>query len=135
MEPAAYPLVDVDNRDSRPPALPHVRATTAAEEALARATHDHGPVLLVLSPTGHGGSLPMCLPASGLTIGPSDVLLGTIASCPVYLARRQLASWPHREVLLDVEPGLPDGISLPAGDGRQFVAWLSSASLVGDVRT
>lgn len=134
MEQAAYPLPSVAHVDNPPPALPHVRATTAAEEALARVTHDHGPVLLVLSSTGHGGSVPMCLPASDLVIGPSDVLLGTIAGCPVYIARRRLASWRHREVLLDVEPGLPDGISLTAGDGRQFVAWLSSATLVRVVR-
>ena len=109
--------------------LPRLRSTTAAEEALARVVHDHGPVMLVLSAGCCGGSTPMCFPEGEFRVGSQDVLIGTVADCEVYLDRRQLAAWPHAEVLIDVEPGLPDGFSLGAGDGRHFVCWASSEPL------
>ncbi len=110
--------------------LPRLRATTAAEEALARVAHEHGPVLLMLSAGCCGGSAPMCFPESEFRIGGQDVLIGTVAGCRVYVDRRQLEAWPHTDVLIDVEPGFPEGFSLAAGEGRHFVCWSSSAPLV-----
>jgi uncharacterized protein len=109
--------------------LPQLRATTAAEEALSRVVHDHGPVMLVLSAGCCGGSTPMCFPEGEFRVGSQDVLIGTVADCQVYVDRRQLAAWPHAEVLIDVEPGSPDGFSLGAGNGRHFVCWSSSEPL------
>lgn len=109
--------------------LPRLRATTAAEESLARVVHEHGPVMLVLSAGCCGGSTPMCFPEGEFRVGSQDVLLGTVADCRVYIDRRQLDAWPHAEVLIDVEPGSPDGFSLGAGDGRHFVSWSSSKPL------
>jgi hypothetical protein len=109
--------------------LPRLRATTAAEESLARVVHEHGPVMLVLSAGCCGGSTPMCFPEGEFRVGSQDVLLGTVADCRVYIDRRQLDAWPHAEVLIDVEPGSPEGCSLGAGDGRHFVSWSSSRPL------
>jgi uncharacterized protein (DUF779 family) len=110
--------------------LPRLRATTAAEEALARVVHEHGPVLLVVSAGCCGGSAPMCFPVDEFHVGGQDVLVGTVADCPVYVARRQLEAWPHVELLIDVEPGMPEGFSLAAGEGRHFVCWSSSVPMV-----
>jgi uncharacterized protein (DUF779 family) len=109
--------------------LPRLRATSAAEESLSRVVHEHGPVILVLSAGCCGGSTPMCFPEGEFRLGSQDVLLGTVAGCGVYLDRRQLDAWPHAEVLIDVEPGAPEGFSLGAGDGRHFVSWSSSKPL------
>lgn len=109
--------------------LPRLRATTAAEESLARVVHEHGPVMLVLSAGCCGGSTPMCFPEGEFRVGSQDVLLGTVANCRVYIDRRQLDAWPHAEVLIDVEPGSPEGFSLGAGNGRHFVSWSSSKPL------
>lgn len=109
--------------------LPRLRATSAAEEALARLVHDRGPVMMVLSAGCCGGSTPMCFAEGEFRTGSQDVLIGTVADCRVYLDRRQLEAWPHAEVLIDVEPGSPDGFSLGAGEGRHFVCWSSSEPL------
>jgi uncharacterized protein (DUF779 family) len=114
--------------------LPRLRATSAAEESLARVVHEHGPVVLVLSAGCCGGSTPMCFPEGEFRLGSQDVLLGTVAGCGVYLERRQLDAWPHAEVLIDVEPGAPEGFSLGAGDGRHFVSWSSSKPLARGAR-
>ena len=71
----------------------------------------------------------MCFPEAEFRVGSQDVLLGTVADCRVYIDRRQLDAWPHAEVLIDVEPGSPEGCSLGAGDGRHFVSWSSSRPL------
>ena len=114
--------------------LPRLRATSAAEESLARVVHEHGPVVLVLSAGCCGGSTPMCFPEGEFRLGSQDVLHGTVAGCGVYLDRRQLDAWPHAEVLIDVEPGSPEGFSLGAGDGRHFVSWSSSKPLARGAR-
>jgi uncharacterized protein (DUF779 family) len=103
---------------------PLVHATTAAEEALARLAHVHGPVVLMMPPSHRWPGTPMCLPARDLTIRSTDVLLGRIGGCPVYAVRPESPEWVHREVLVDVEPGDPDGLSLAAGEGRHFVIWV-----------
>jgi uncharacterized protein (DUF779 family) len=54
-------------------------------------------------------------------IGSGDVLVGTVGGCPVYVDRRQLEAWPHADLVLDVEPGYADGLSLAAGEGLHFV--------------
>ena len=85
--------------------------------------------MLVLSAGCCGGSTPMCFPERRVPRRQPGRPVGTVADCEVYLDRRQLAAWPHAEVVIDVEPGSPDGFSLGAGDGRHFVCWASSEPL------
>jgi uncharacterized protein (DUF779 family) len=49
------------------------------------------------------------------------VLLGRIAGCPFYMDARQHRAWHPKLLVLDVEPGVPEGFSLAAGEGLHFV--------------
>jgi uncharacterized protein (DUF779 family) len=71
----------------------------------------------------------MCFPRGEFRLGAHDVLVGEVEGCPVYVEQRQLDAWPHAEILLDVEEGAAEGLSLPAGDGLHFVCWMSSAAI------
>jgi len=111
--------------------LPVVRATDAAVEAVRRLVRSHGELLFVVSAGCCDGSAPMCFPANDFLVGGGDVLVGTVAGCPVYVERRQLDAWPHATMVLDVEPGYADGFSLAAGEGRHFVMSTSSCEARG----
>jgi uncharacterized protein (DUF779 family) len=63
----------------------------------------------------------MCFVDGEFLTGAGDVLVGDIDGCPMYVDQRQLAAWPHRDLVLDVQPGYADGMSLDAGDGLHFV--------------
>ena len=67
------------------------------------------------------GSVPMCFPAGEYLIGPGDVLLGRIGGCPFYMDARQYRAWHQELLILDVEPGEPEGFSMAAGEGLHFV--------------
>jgi uncharacterized protein (DUF779 family) len=101
--------------------LPVVRASDAAVEAVRMLVRTHGELLFVISAGCCDGSAPMCFPAEDFMIGSGDVLVGTVGGCPVYVDRRQLEAWPHADLVLDVEPGYADGLSLAAGEGLHFV--------------
>ncbi|HTX27163.1 MAG TPA: DUF779 domain-containing protein [Streptosporangiaceae bacterium] len=103
------------------PRIDRVTATPAALAALARLRERRGAVLLYQSGGCCDGSLPVCLEQGDLRIGDGDVLLGLVGGCPVYIDNRQYAVWKHTQLIIDVGEGEPEGFSLPAGDGRQFV--------------
>ena len=63
----------------------------------------------------------MCFPDGEFLTGAGDILVGDIDGCPMYVDARQLAAWPHRDLVLDVQPGYADGMSLDAGDGAHFL--------------
>jgi uncharacterized protein (DUF779 family) len=81
----------------------------------------HGPVMFVQSAGCCDGSAPMCFPVGEFQTGDGDILVGRIEDCPVYVDRRQLTAWRHHDLVIDVEPGYADGLSLDAGDGLHFV--------------
>jgi uncharacterized protein (DUF779 family) len=101
--------------------VPKVRATDAARDAVRRLVAAHGPVMFVQSAGCCDGSAPMCFADGEFLTGAGDVHLGDVEGCPVYIEQRQLAAWPHPDLLLDVEAGYSDGLSLDAGDGLHFV--------------
>jgi uncharacterized protein (DUF779 family) len=118
----------------RRPAEQRVIATEAAREAVRRlraATGAHGGtgppmrksrrLMFVQSAGCCGGSAPMCFPAGEYLTGPGDLLLGWPAGCPFYVDRRLYEAWHPGQLVLDVEPGMPEGFSLAAGDGLHFV--------------
>ena len=63
----------------------------------------------------------MCFEAGEYMTGPCDVLVGEVAGCPFYMDDRQYAAWHTDQLILDVEPGMAEGFSLPAGEGWHFV--------------
>ena len=98
-----------------------VTATPVALAALARLREQRGMVILYQSGGCCDGSLPVCLEQGELRIGSRDVLLGQVGGCPVYIDDRQYAAWKHTQLIIDVGAGEPEGFSLAAGDGIQFV--------------
>ena len=68
-----------------------------------------------------GGSAPMCFPRGEYLTGSGDLLLGSVEGCPFYIDRRLESAWHFGRLVLDVEPGDPEGFSLAAGDGLHFV--------------
>ncbi|HEY3013689.1 MAG TPA: DUF779 domain-containing protein [Nocardioides sp.] len=102
--------------------IPEVRATDPAREAVRRLARTHGKVMFVQSGGCCDGSAPMCFADGEFLVGSGDVLVGDVEGSPVYVGRRELAAWEHRELVIDVEPGYADGLSLEAGDGLHFVS-------------
>ena len=89
-------------------------ATEAARQAVYRLRAARGPLMFVQSAGCCDGSAPMCLPAGEYLAGPGDVLLGRIAGCTFYMDARQYRAWHPDLLVLDVEPGVPEGFSLAA---------------------
>ena len=98
-----------------------VIATEAAREAVIRLRAARGPLMFVQSAGCCGGSVPMCFLAGEYQTGPGDLLLGRIAGCPFYMDMQQYMAWHPAQLVLDVEPGSPEGFSLAAGEGLHFV--------------
>jgi uncharacterized protein (DUF779 family) len=108
-------------RGDRRLAEQRVIATEAAREAVRRLRAARGPLMFVQSAGCCGGSAPMCFPAGEYLTGPGDLLLGSVADCPFYIDQRVYEAWHPGQLVLDVEPGTPEGFSLAAGDGLHFV--------------
>ena len=98
-----------------------VIATEAARQAVIRLRAVRGPLMFVQSAGCCGGSAPMCFPAGEYLTGTGDLLLGSVAHCPFYMDARQYEAWHPGQLVLDVEPGAPEGFSLAAGKGLHFV--------------
>lgn len=108
-------------RGGRRLAEQRVIATEAAREAVRRLRAVRGPLMFVQSAGCCAGSVPMCFPAGEYLTGPGDLLLGTIEGCPFYIDQRQDEACHLGQLVLDVEPGMPEGFSLAAGEGLHFV--------------
>ena len=104
-----------------PEAVRRVVASTAAREFLAELKADSGALLFHQSGGCCDGSSPMCYPADGFRIGPSDTLLGVIDDVPVYIGRSQGAAWAHTQLILDVVPGRGGMFSLDNGREKRFL--------------
>lgn len=111
------------------PRIPRVRATDAATKAVAALARQRGPLLLVQSAGCCDGSAPMCVPFADFPLGTGDIRLGDVAGVPVYINHRELAAWQHHDLVLDVEPGYADGLSLSPGEGLHFVSRAGSGHL------
>ena len=98
-----------------------VVTTPAARQAIAALAARGGPVMFVLSGGCCGGTAPMCFRQGEFITGAGDLLLAEIGRCPFYVDARLYQAWGEPVLTLDVEPGFPEGFSLPAGDGMHFV--------------
>jgi len=112
--------------------IPQVRATDAAREAVQRLMAVHGRLMFVQSAGCCDGSAPMCFADGEFLTGAGDVLVGDIDGCPMYVDQGQLTAWPHRDLVIDVQPGYADGMSLEAGEGLHFVSRYHPASCPAD---
>lgn len=111
------PVAETDGPD----AVPRVVATPAALGAIAGLVAERGPVMFFQSAGCCEGSCPMCFDVGEFVVGSRDVLLGSVGGCPVYMDHRQFEAWRHTQLIVDVEPGEPEGFSHAAGPGRHFV--------------
>ena len=98
-----------------------VSITPAAIAIVERLRGRHGPLLFHQSGGCCDGSSPMCYPRDEFRIGNSDVLLGSVAGCPVYMGRQQFEYWAHTHLTIDVVPGRGAGFSLEAPEGLRFL--------------
>lgn len=98
-----------------------VVATEKAVDLIARLKETHGALLLHQSGGCCDGSSPMCFPRAEFRTGPSDVLLGEIAGCPVYIGAAQFELWRHTQLIIDVVPGRGAGFSVEAPEGVRFL--------------
>ncbi len=98
-----------------------VSITPAAAALVDRLRARHGPLLFHQSGGCCDGSSPMCYPQGEFRTGSSDVLLGTVADCPVYIGRAQFEYWAHTHLTIDVVPGRGGGFSLEAPEGVRFL--------------
>ena len=98
-----------------------VSITPAAEAIVESLRARHGPLMFHQSGGCCDGSSPMCYPQTEFRVGASDVLLGTVADCPVYIGRAQFEYWSHTHLTIDVVPGRGAGFSLEAPEGLRFL--------------
>jgi len=68
----------------------------------------------------------MCFQIGDFHLGENDVLVGDVEGASIYVPRRDLMAWEHRDLEIDVEEGYADGFSLEAGDGLHFISRTSS---------
>jgi hypothetical protein len=98
-----------------------VVATKKAEDLIARLKETHGALLFHQSGGCCDGSSPMCFPEAEFRTGQSDVRLGEIAGCPVYIGAAQYELWSHTQLIIDVVPGRGAGFSVEAPEGLRFL--------------
>jgi hypothetical protein len=98
-----------------------VVATEKAVELIGSLKEKHGPLLFHQSGGCCDGSSPMCFPLAEFRTGASDVLLGEIAGCPVYIGAAQFELWSHTQLIIDVVAGRGGGFSLEAPEGLRFL--------------
>ena len=63
----------------------------------------------------------MCFPLGEFRVGMSDILLGEIEGCQVYIGRQQFELWKHTQITIDVVPGRGAGFSVEAPRGVRFM--------------
>ncbi len=101
--------------------IERVIATEKAKELICRLEQAHGPLLFHQSGGCCDGSSPMCYPRAEFRTGPSDVLIGEIAGCPVYIGAAQFELWAHTQLVIDVVEGRGAGFSVEAPEGVRFL--------------
>jgi hypothetical protein len=111
-----------------------VVATEAAIAELERLKAEYGPLELHLSGGCCDGSSPMCFPAGELRLRDSDVRLGEVAGCPVYIDGEQYERWGSPSFIVGVGVGAGSGFSLEGVDDVHFRIAGSDVRLLTDRR-
>ncbi len=93
-------------------------------KAAARARQlkeQHGALIFHQSGGCCEGSAPMCFRLCDFHVGGSDVLLGTVEGCPVYVNEAQYEAWGKPHIVIDVVPSESDSFSLETQEGVRFI--------------
>ena len=101
--------------------VPRVLVTADAAAMIRKLNAIHGPLMFHQSGGCCDGSAPMCYPRAEFRTGPSDVLLGEVAGCPVYIGAAQFELWAHTQLVIDVVAGRGAGFSVEAPEGVRFL--------------
>lgn len=101
--------------------IARVGVTDIAVGLIRRLRDMHGPLMFHQSGGCCDGSAPMCYPAGEFKVGRSDILLGEIESCPVYIGAAQWELWKHTRLIIDAVPGRGAGFSLESPEGMRFL--------------
>ena len=98
-----------------------VIATETAIELIEALKAVNGPLMFHQSGGCCDGSQPMCFVDGEFKIGGSDVKLGEIDGCPVYIAGDQFEYWKHTQLIIDVTKGRGSSFSLEIPLGFRFL--------------
>ena len=98
-----------------------VSATPAAAALIGKLKAAHGELMFHQSGGCCDGSSPMCYLLGEFKLGQTDVCLGQIEGCPVYIGAAQFALWQHTHLIIDAVPGRGGGFSLEAPEGMRFL--------------
>ncbi len=101
--------------------IARVGVTNIAVALIRRLRDEHGPLMFHQSGGCCDGSAPMCYPAGEFKVGRSDILLGEIEGCPVYIGAAQWELWKHTRLVIDAVPGRGAGFSLESPEGMRFL--------------
>ena len=106
-----------------------VVATERAIALIETLSARFGPLMFVQSGGCCDGSSPICLQEGDLLLGPEDLLIGEIATCPFYMDREQYERWGRPRFLIDCAPGGGDSFSLESMEGMHFIERTQSVML------
>ena len=100
---------------------PHLVATEAAQQAIIRLQAVHGPP--DVRPVGWmlRRQRAHVLPGRRVHHRPVRRACRRVTGCPFYMDERQYAAWHTDQLILDIDPGMAEGFSLPADGGWHFV--------------
>ncbi len=98
-----------------------VSATPAAAALINQLKAMHGELMFHQSGGCCDGSSPMCYLLGEFKLGQTDVCLGHIEGCPVYIGAAQFEHWQHTHLIIDAVPGRGGGFSLEAPEGMRFL--------------
>lgn len=98
-----------------------VDVTPAAAGLIRTLRQEHGELMFHQSGGCCDGSAPMCYPAGEFQTGSSDVFLGVVEGCAVYMGAAQFEYWRHTHLTIDVVEGRGGGFSLEAPLGVRFL--------------
>ncbi|MGH1342572.1 MAG: DUF779 domain-containing protein [Nannocystales bacterium] len=102
-------------------AVARVGVTDVAASLIKRLRDVHGPLMFHQSGGCCDGSAPMCYPAGEFKLGRSDILLGEIEGCSVYIGAAQWELWKHTRLVIDAVAGRGAGFSLESPEGMRFL--------------
>ena len=102
-------------------ATERVLVSDAAKAVIDQLRAKHGPLIFHQSGGCCDGSAPMCFAEGEFMVGDQDVLLGTVHSCPFYMAAFQFEYWQHTQLEIDVTKGRGASFSLEIPLGLRFV--------------
>ena len=102
--------------------LEKVIATPAAVDLIEFLKTKHGSGLMFHQSGGCcDNSAANCYLLGEITMGPGDVLLGSIGGCEFYMSKAQYATWRHTQLIIDVIDGHGGGtFSLEGPEGKSF---------------